>query len=116
MVGLNKLNFHKFKHNFRDTINPLCPTNDGIEDTEHFLLLCPAFDTEQRDLLPGVSELVRPLAQINSLSRNVLLQLLLYGDKDFSDDVNKYSNPTDYRFHSQIWSVWVNHFNFASLT
>ena len=35
-VGLSKLNFHKFKHNFRDTINPMCPTSDGIEDTEHF--------------------------------------------------------------------------------
>ena len=43
-VGLRKLNFHKFKHNFRDTINPMCPTNDGIEDTEHCLLLCPSFD------------------------------------------------------------------------
>ena len=38
-VGLSKLNFHKFKHNFRDTINPMCPTSDGIEDMEHFLLL-----------------------------------------------------------------------------
>ena len=35
-VGLSKLDFHKFKHNFRDTINPMCPTNDGIEDTEQF--------------------------------------------------------------------------------
>ena len=34
--GLSKLNFHKFKHNFRDTVSPICPTNDGIEDTEHF--------------------------------------------------------------------------------
>ena len=23
-VGLSKLNYHKFKHNFRDTLNPLC--------------------------------------------------------------------------------------------
>ena len=38
-VGLSKLNLHKFKHNFKDTINPLCPTNDGVEDTEHFFLL-----------------------------------------------------------------------------
>ena len=45
-VGLSKLNFHNFKHNFRDTINPMCPTNDGIEDTEHFLLLCPSFDLQ----------------------------------------------------------------------
>ena len=28
-VGLSKLNFHGFGHNFRDTVNPLCPTNDG---------------------------------------------------------------------------------------
>ena len=40
-VGLSKLCFHKFKHNFKDSINPMCPTNDGIETTEHFLLLCP---------------------------------------------------------------------------
>ena len=39
-VGLSKLNFHKFKHNFRDTVNPMCPTSNGIEDIEHFLLLC----------------------------------------------------------------------------
>ena len=87
-VGLSKLNFHKFKHNFSDTINPMCPTNDGIEDTEHFLLLCPSFDIQRRDLLAGVSVL-RPLVQINSLSNNVLTQLLLYGDKDLSNDVNK---------------------------
>ena len=43
-VGLSKLNFHKFKRNFRDTINPMRPTSDGIEDTEHFSLLCPSFD------------------------------------------------------------------------
>ena len=57
-VGLRKLNFHKFKHNFRDNKNSLCPTKDGIEDTEHSLLLCPAFDTQRRDLLAGVSELL----------------------------------------------------------
>ena len=34
-VGLSKLNLHKFKHNFKDTVNPMCSINDGIEDTEH---------------------------------------------------------------------------------
>ena len=58
-VGLSRLNFHKFKHNFRDTIDPMCPTNDGIEDTEHFLLLCPSFDVQRRHLLAGVSVLLR---------------------------------------------------------
>ena len=88
-VGLSKLKLHKFRHNFRDTIDPMCPTNDGIEDTEHFLLLCPSFDIERRDLLAGVSELLRPYVRINSLPNNALIQILLYGDKDFSIDVNK---------------------------
>ena len=88
-VGLSKLNFHKFNHNFRDTVNPMCPTNDGIEDTEHFLLLCPSFDIQRRDLLAGVSVALRPFVEIDSLSNNVLVQLLLYGDKNLSSDVNR---------------------------
>ena len=89
-VGLSKLNFHKFNHNFKDTINPMCPTNDGIEDTEHFLLHCPSFNIQRRDLLAGVSVVLQPFVQINTLSNNVLVQLLLYGDKNLSSDVNKH--------------------------
>ena len=83
-VGLSKLNYRKFKHNFRDTTNPMCPTNDGIEDTEHFLLLCPCFDVHRRDLLAGIFALLRPLGYVG-LANDFLLQLLLYGDKDFPD-------------------------------
>ena len=67
----------------------MCPTNDGIEDTEHFLLLCHSFDIFRRDLLAGVSNLLRLFAQINSFSNSALLQLLLYEDKDLSDDSNE---------------------------
>ena len=42
-VGLSNVNFHIFQHDFRDTINPMCSTSDGIEDTEPFLLICPSF-------------------------------------------------------------------------
>ena len=31
-VGLSTLNYHKFKHNFMDTLSPLCPINDGMLD------------------------------------------------------------------------------------
>ena len=67
----------------------MCPTNDGIEDTEHFLLLCPSFGVQRRDLLAEVSQLVRPFVQIISLSNTVLIKLLLYGDKDLPDNINK---------------------------
>ena len=88
-VDLSKLKFHKFSQNFRDTIDPMCPTTDGIEDTEHFLLLCPSFDIQRRDILAGVSELLRPYVRINSLPNNTLVQVLLYGDKDLPTDINK---------------------------
>ena len=64
-VGLSALASHKFKHDFRDTMNPMCPTNDGVEDTEHFLLHCPSFDEERRDLLSGFFSLLRPFGCIS---------------------------------------------------
>ena len=33
-VGISKLNSHKFRHIFRERINPLCPSNDG---TDHYV-------------------------------------------------------------------------------
>ena len=88
-VGHSKLNLQKFKHNFKDTLNLLCPTNDGTEDTDHFLLLCPSFDVQRRDLLAEISQLLQPFPHINNLSNIVLIKLLLYSDKDFLDSVNK---------------------------
>ena len=87
-VGLSKLNLHKFQHNFRDTLDPMCPLNDGIEDTEHFLLLCPSFDLQRQDLLAGVLAILRPFGQDN-LSNKVLTQYLLYGNKDLPIDLNR---------------------------
>ncbi len=87
-VGLSKLNFHKFQHNFRDTINPMCPSNDGIEDTEHFLLRCPSFGVQRADLLAGISILIRPFGYAN-VANETLLQILLYGDKTFPNELNR---------------------------
>ena len=69
-------------------MNPMCPTNDGIEDTEHFLLLCPSFVMHRRDLLTNVLSLVRAFGYI-SLSNKGLTQLLLYGGKDLTNELNR---------------------------
>ena len=87
-VGLSKLYFHKFRHNFGDSINPMCTINDGIETTEHFLLLCHTFAAKRRYLLAGVFELLQPFGYTN-LSNEVLTQLLLYGDKDLPNSFNR---------------------------
>ena len=67
----------------------MCPTSDDVEDTEHFLLLCPSFDDQRRDLLTGIEQLLRPFVQIANLSNNAVTQLLPYGDKDLSCEVNR---------------------------
>ena len=38
-VGLSKLNCHKFKHNFRDAVNPMCPVNPMRNTSCCFALL-----------------------------------------------------------------------------
>ena len=87
-VGFSKLNFHKFKHNFSDTLSPLCPINDGIEDTEHFLLLYHAHDDDRRDLLNSVNAILRPHRSTNFTNEN-LLQTLLYVHEKLSFVLNR---------------------------
>ena len=87
-VGLSKLNFHQLKYNFRDTLNPMCPTNDGIEGTEHFLLLCTSFVEPRKDLLAGRFALLRPY-EYTDLQNHFLLQILLHGYRSFPGESNR---------------------------
>ena len=66
----------------------MCPTNDVIENTEHFLLPCPSFEIQRRNLLARVFALLRPLGYVK-MPNEALMHLLLYGDKDLSSDLNK---------------------------
>ena len=87
-VGLSQLNFHKFQHNFKDTVDALCPISDGIEDTEHFLLYCDSFKEPRRDLLADV-ETVFQANNLNSFSSCNKTELLLYGHKSLSFQANR---------------------------
>ena len=54
-IGLSKLHFHKLRHSFQDTIDPMCLRNDGFEGMEHFLLSCHLYDVQRHDLLGTVN-------------------------------------------------------------
>ena len=45
---LSQSNLHTFKHNFRDTINPMCSSDDGIEDKLFVVALPLPCNTKQR--------------------------------------------------------------------
>ena len=63
------------------------PKNDGIEDTEYFLLLCPSFDMKGQDLA-RVTDLLMPFVEKN-LPSSLLVHLLFYGDQNLLNDLNK---------------------------
>ena len=43
--NLSHINEHKSRHDFRDTINPMCACGTEIETTEHFFLRCHFYST-----------------------------------------------------------------------
>ena len=50
-VGLSSLKYHKKRHNFADTPSDKCSCNHGIEDSNHFLFLCPFYLTQRANLM-----------------------------------------------------------------
>ena len=64
----------------------MCPPTNGIERMEHFLLLCPSFEVQRQNLITRDFALLQPFGYID-LSNEVLMQLLLFGDKGLSNNV-----------------------------
>ena len=50
-VNFSHLRDHKFQHSFQDAINPLCNCSLEPETTNHFILHCPYYESEQHILL-----------------------------------------------------------------
>ena len=85
-VGLSHLREHKFRHNFQDTINPLCSCSLEIESTFHFFLRCQNFITPRTNIMNELRKLDSSILNLDEIS---LTKLLLYGDSKFENKVNK---------------------------
>ena len=46
-LGLSHLMEYKLKHNFQESVNPLCDCGRGIKSTTHFFLHSPLFTNER---------------------------------------------------------------------
>ena len=84
-LNFSHLNEHKFHHNLKDTVNPLCCFNTETENTSHYLLCCPFFSEQRTKLLEYLKNLDRIL--LNHCD-DVLLHILLYGSHKLSSSVN----------------------------
>ena len=85
-VSLSPLRSHKRRHNFIDTPSDTCHCNHGIEDTFHFLFLCPSYATQRATLVTSVIDILQK-NNLNHLGNQ--LQLYLYGQDSISYTDNR---------------------------
>ena len=82
--GLNftHLNEHKFRHNFRETVSPMCSCSAGVEITDHYLLRCQNFVLTPSNFLNRIFQTMLNSGIKNNLS---LISLLLFGTEKIQD-------------------------------
>ena len=64
-MNFNHLNKHKFRHNFNDTINPMCPCGKEPETTLRYILRCDFYSLYNLELLIDICALNHSLKDIS---------------------------------------------------
>ena len=93
-LSFSHLGEHKFRHNFADTVNPLCSCSLEIESSEHHFLCCHKYVTFHTTL---INELNSINSKFNTFEPDELVRIILYGDKNF-----------DNHSHSKIITATIN--------
>ena len=58
-VGLSPLRSRNKRHGFADTLLDNCICDHGVEDTNHFLFLCPLYATQRATRIASVTAIVQ---------------------------------------------------------
>ena len=85
-LKFSHLNEHKFRHNFKDALSPMCDCGSKTETTDHFFLRCPFFAINKQKLL---HDLLKIDPSLRNLKDELLLDMILYGSGKYNDTVNK---------------------------
>ena len=56
-LGFSHLRDHKFRHGFRDILNPLCPCSIETETTTHYFLRCHFYNANRSALMNELNEI-----------------------------------------------------------
>ena len=84
-LGVSHLNEHKFNHNFKNYVNPLCSLE--IESTSHLFFHCNHYNNVHSTLLNEVKSLD---GNILKLSDTTLINLILYRSSQFNIKQNNF--------------------------
>ena len=101
-LNFSHLNKHKFRHGFRDTVDPMCKCGLETETTLHFLLRCKLYSTIRTELLDNISTLGPSLTNYPD---EKLLNILLCGSEYFSVKTNQLILKSTMKFW-KFWMLW----------
>ena len=101
-MGLSKLREHKKRHNFADTPSNLCLCKTGVENTDHYLLQCPFYNSLRTNLRTNVLSILSR----NELNLDLSPNLLLYGH-----DILPYQDNRDILLATLEFILASNRFN-----
>ena len=85
-LRFSHLNEHKFCHNFKDALRPICDCGSETETTDHFFLCFPFFAINRQKLF---NDLLKTDPSLRNLKDELLLDIILYGSDKYNDIVNK---------------------------
>ena len=84
--GLSPLRGQKWCHNYIDIRSGVSRCNQGIEDTSHFLFLCPFYADQRVALRISVNMILYKLGLNHLVNQS---QLYLYGDSPINNSDNR---------------------------
>ena len=84
-VGLSKLRHHKKRHGFLDTPSDQCLCKTGVEDCDHFFLVCPFYNSHRIVLRTKVNAILLN----NDINHVLTTEIYLYGHGSLPDGDNR---------------------------
>ena len=102
-LGLSHLNDHKFNHNFRDCINPLCSCSLSVENNVHFFLHCYHFSLQRQTLMNNIKSIDKGIIHA---SDSDLVNILCFGSSKYQYHINSklLSFSIDFIFKTERFS------------
>ena len=64
-LGFSHLREHKFRHDVKDTLNPLCSCSTEAETTAHYFLRCHFYNSNRSTLVNDLGNIPIPYSTVS---------------------------------------------------
>ena len=98
-IGFSHLKEHKVKHDFQDSIDPMCSCSSGIEKTIHFFLRCTNFNIQRQTLVDKIATIDANILTENSYlvnkpnCENYFKKAMLNASIEYILSIERFINP-----------------------